>query len=76
MATLNIKRFPDALYEKLRARAEQEHRSVSQEVIHLLSRTVDKDEPLSILELRGLGKEVWAGVDPAAHVEQERRSWD
>lgn len=76
MATLNIKRFPDALYEKLRARAEQEHRSVSQEVIHLLSQTVDKDQALSILELRGLGKEVWAGVDPAAHVEQERRSWD
>lgn len=76
MATLNIKRFPDALYEKLRARAEQEHRSVSQEVIHLLSQTVDKDQPLSILELRGLGKEVWTGVDPAAHVEQERRSWD
>ncbi len=29
----------------------------------------------SILELRGLGKEVWTGVDAQAYVEQERASW-
>jgi hypothetical protein len=32
--------------------------------------------PHSILELRGLGKEVWSGVDPDAYVEQERSSWN
>ena len=30
----------------------------------------------SILELRGLGKELWAGVDPDEYVEQERSSWN
>ena len=30
----------------------------------------------SILELRGLGKEVWAGVHPDEYVEQERASWN
>ena len=30
----------------------------------------------SILELRGLGKEVWSGVDPDMYVEQERSSWN
>jgi hypothetical protein len=36
------------------------------------------DEPRrhSILELRGLGKEVWAGVNPDEYVEEERASWD
>jgi len=29
----------------------------------------------SILELQGLGKELWEGIDPAAHVEAERASW-
>lgn len=29
----------------------------------------------SILELRGLGKDVWRGVDPAAYVREERESW-
>ena len=76
MATLNIKKVPDALYRKLQARAKREHRSVAQEVIHLLSDTVDRAEPLSILELRGLGKEAWSDVDAARHVAGERDSWD
>jgi hypothetical protein len=29
----------------------------------------------SILELRGLGKEIWAGVDPDRYVDEERSSW-
>jgi plasmid stability protein len=76
MATLNIKDFPDRLYRKLRARAEREHRSLSQEVIHLLTEAIERPTPLSILELRGLGKQHWADIDPAAHVANERRSWD
>lgn len=76
MATLNIKNLPDPLYRKLRARAKRERRSVAQEVIHLLSQATEESAPLSILALKGLGKEVWRSVDPAAYVEQERRSWD
>jgi len=30
----------------------------------------------SILELQGLGKEVWRGVDPRGHVDRERDSWN
>ena len=76
MATLNIKGFPDDLYQALRDRAEREHRSVAQEVTHLLSQTLREPPLLSILELRGLGKEIWQGIDPAEHIERERRSWD
>jgi len=76
MATLNIKNFPDRLYEKLHARAELERRSIAQEVIHLLEHAAELREPLSILDLRGLGKEHWKGVDPVSHVAAERDSWD
>lgn len=76
MATLSIKNFPDQLYEKLRARAELERRSVAQEVIHLLEQATELREPLSILGLRGLGKEHWKCIDPVSHVEAERGSWD
>ena len=76
MATLNIKNLPDRLYKKLRARAKLRHRSVAQEVTHILSEVLEEPEPLSILELQGLGKELWAGVEPARHVDEERRSWD
>jgi len=76
LATLNIKNLPDALHEKLKARARRERRSVAQEVTFLLSAVLDTPPPLSIMELQGLGKELWQGVDAAAHVESERGSWD
>lgn len=76
MAILNVKNVPDPLYRKLRARARRERRSIAQTVIHLLSQSLEPQAPLSILELKGLGKELWAGLDPKEHVESERRSWD
>jgi len=30
----------------------------------------------SILELQGLGKEIWQGVDIEAYIDQERASWN
>ena len=76
MATLNVKNVPDALYKKLQARARRQHRSVAQEVVHLLQEAIEQPAPHSILELRGLGKELWRGVDARKHVERERRAWE
>ena len=76
MATLNIKNLPDPLYRQLKVRAERQHRSIAQEVTHILEAALSGPEPLSILELQGLGKELWVDIDAAAHVEQERGSWD
>jgi plasmid stability protein len=76
MATLNIKNIPDPLYAALKARAESQHRSIAQEVTHLLTEALAQQDPLSILELQGLGKELWAGIDAARHIEEERASWD
>ena len=76
MAILNIKNLPDALYERLKARAEQQHRSVAQEVTHILDQVLGGAEPFSIVDLQGLGKSAWSGTDAVAHVEVERRTWD
>jgi hypothetical protein len=76
VAILNIKNLPDSLYRKLQARAKRQHRSVAQEVTHLLSDALETPKPLSILDLRGLGKEHWKGVEPSKHVKRERGSWD
>lgn len=76
MATLNIKNVPDPLYRKLQARAKKERRSVAQQVIHLLSQALEEPGTLSILELEGLGKEVWKGIDVSKYIEEERNSWD
>ncbi len=76
MATLNIKNLPDDLHRRLKRRAKQRHRSTAQEVTQILSDALAEPEPLSILELRGLGKAEWQGVEPEEHVERERRAWD
>ena len=76
MATLNIKNLPDGLYKKLRAQAKREHRSVAQQVTHLLSEALGSPRRRSILELKGLGKEAWKGIDATEHVARERASWD
>ena len=76
MAILNVKNFPDELHARLQERARSQHRSVAQEVIHLLRRGLEEDEPLSLLELRGLAKEAWAGAPVTEHVARERDAWD
>jgi len=74
MATLNIKNLPDELYAQLKQRAKQEHRSVSQEVVHLLTRALSTPPTESIMGLRGVARGVYGDVD--AYLEAERASWD
>ena len=76
MATLNVKNLPDGLYRKLQARAKRQRRSVAQEIAQILSDVLESPQPVSILELRGLGREMWRDTDGAAHVAGERSSWD
>ncbi len=76
MATLNIKNLPDALYRKLQAQAKRERRSVAQQVTWLLGKALNPPKPLSILDLKGLGKECWQEVGATEHVAKERASWD
>lgn len=76
MATLNVKNLPDGLYRKLQARARREHRSVAQEVTHLLSEVLETRKKVSILDLQGLGREHWRGVDAVRRVAEERAVWD
>jgi len=75
MATLNVKHLPDALYRKLKARAKRERRSVAQEVTVLLEQALEPPAALSILELRGLGGELWRDIDAGSHVAGERAGW-
>ncbi len=34
------------------------------------------EPPASILELQGLGKEIWHGIDAQEYVDRERASWN
>lgn len=76
MATLNIKNLSDRLYRKLQGRAKLHRRSLAQEVTQILEESVQQTDLLSILDLKGLGKSEWSQIDPAKHVDGERRAWD
>lgn len=76
MAVLNVKNLPDGLYKKLKARARAHHRSVAQELTHLLTELLEPPEPRALLELRGLGKRAAPSTEPARRVAEERNSWD
>ena len=75
MAILNIKSVPEPLYRKLQARAKRERRSVTQEVLHILDQAVAESPQLSILDLQGLGKDVWRNIDVDQYLRTERDAW-
>ena len=76
MAVLNVKSVPDKLYRKLQARAKRERRSVAQEVIRILDLALNEPPRLSIMNLQGLGKDIWRDIDSNKYLEAERRAWD
>ncbi len=79
MATLNIKNFPDRLYRRIKQRAGKNRRSISQEVTQLLDEAVNSAPRVSLLELEGLGKDLWekqlGGTDAADFISRERDGW-
>jgi plasmid stability protein len=76
VAVLNVKSVPDKLYRKLQARAKRERRSVAQEVLEILDQALNEPPRLSIMNLQGLGKDIWRDVDSDQYIEAERRAWD
>lgn len=67
-------------YEEIRSRAASELSAdemirLSAELAAQAAARSAKLQPLNLLDLRGLGKEVWSGVDPENYVAEQRDSW-
>lgn len=76
MTTLNLD-LSDPLYNVLKSRAAANQGPVSEEVVEILASSLRElpPPPLSILDLQGLGRDLWTGIEAAQHVHEERRSW-
>ena len=66
-----------------RCLVEQASRLSQQEKANLLAELASqvrddnrKGKKRSIMELEGLGKEIWAGIDAQEYVDRERDSWN
>lgn len=68
-----------ATLEELLAQArmlslEDEARLV-EELMADVRQRIESQQDHSIMELRGLGKELWQGIDVEKYIEEERSSW-
>lgn len=69
-----------ATYHDLRRQVEDlspnEQLRLLEELAVIVRRRITPNSRRSIMELEGLGKEVWHGFDAQAYVDQERASWN
>ncbi len=55
----------------------EEQLQLLEELAALIRRQgVTRSKKHSIMELKGLGKEIWEGVDVEKYIDEERNSWD
>ena len=66
--------YDDILKQALELPQDEQIRLIDELAQHTAKRNGSKAH--SILELEGLGKEVWKGVDADQYVAKERDSWD
>ena len=53
----------------------QDQLRLAEQLIALARRQLSSPPQHSILELEGLGKEIWEGIDAQEYVDRERDSW-
>ena len=62
--------------EELGRRIAHEESAVARRLSGALARKADEKPRRSIMELRGLGKEIWKDIDVEAYLNEERNSWE
>ena len=62
--------------ESASALSHEEQLRLIQELTSLATAERPASRKRSILELRGLGKEIWQGIDAQEYVDSERDSWN
>ena len=66
----------DEVLDRAQRLAPADQLRLLEELAALLRRKVTVQKRRSILELEGLGKEIWQGVDAQEYVNRERASWN
>ncbi len=64
------------LWSQVQHLSSEEQLQLLVDLADLLKRPLATKPLHSILELKGLGKEIWQGIDVDQYLEDERNSWD
>jgi hypothetical protein len=67
-------------YEEVLSRAQSltpdEQLRLIEELAAIIRRQITARPKHSVTEFRGVGKEIWEGVDVEKYIEEERNSWE
>ncbi len=66
----------DSILQKVECLSQAEQLRLISQLAERLSAQTPSGAPASILELQGLGKDLWRGVDAQTYVDHERSSWN
>lgn len=68
----------EAMLDEIRALSVRERKQLISLIIDTLPEETEADaaRERSITELRGLGKEIWEGIDAQAYIDDLRDEWD
>ncbi|MDZ4722172.1 MAG: hypothetical protein SH847_27225 [Roseiflexaceae bacterium] len=64
------------ILEQAKVLSIQERKTLVKLLVDMLDTPTIPLTPHRITELRGLGKEIWTGIDAQAYVDQLRDEWD
>ena len=64
--------YQELLEQAKNLTAEEQLKLVAELILVVRNRVIDKSKKRSILDLEGLGKEIWQGIDAQEYVNQER----
>lgn len=64
--------YQELLQQAKNLTAEEQLKLVAELISVIRNRVIDKSKKRSILDLEGLGKEIWQGIDAQEYVNQER----
>ncbi|MBO1048127.1 hypothetical protein VB711_13290 [Cronbergia sp. UHCC 0137] len=64
--------YQELLQQAKNLSAEEQLKLVAELISVVRNRVIDKSKKRSILDLEGLGKEIWQGIDAQEYVNQER----
>jgi len=76
LATVITTIYEDGVFKPLRKVNLKNHQRVQITINSIDKTTKDTIKERSIMELAGLGKEIWKGEDIENYIKEERNSWD
>ncbi len=66
----------DELLGRIQLLAFEDQLGLLEDLASMIRQELTTQPKHSIMQLEGLGKEIWAGIDAQEYVNQERDSWD